>query len=60
MVRSHNYEEDQPIFKGENYKGLIVFDPVHPETKTVTLSFEDVALRFGSYGQPVESRDLRF
>jgi len=60
MVRSHNYEEDQPIFKGENYKGLIVFDPVHPETKTVTLSFEDFALRFGSYGQPVESRDLRF
>lgn len=60
MVRSHNYEEDQPIFKGENYEGLIVFDPVHPETKTVTLTFEDFALRFGSYGQPVESRDLRF
>ena len=60
MVRSYNYEEDQPIFKGENYGGYIVFDPVYPETEEVTLTLKDFVLRFGAFDQPVEKRDLRF
>ena len=60
LVRSNNYEENQPIFKGENYDGFIVFDAVHPETQTVTLTLNDFALRFGPFGQAVESTELRF
>ena len=60
FVRSHNYEEDQPIFKGENYEGFIVFDPVHSQTQTATLMLEKFTLRFGSSGQPLETKDLRF
>ena len=60
MVRSYNYEEDQPIFKGENYGGYIVFDPVYPETEEVALTLKNFVLRFGAFDQPVEKRDLRF
>ena len=60
MVRSYNYEEDQPIFKGENYGGFIVFDPVYPETEEVVLILKDFVLRFGAFDKPVEKRDLRF
>ena len=60
MVRSYNYEEDQPIFKGENYGGFIVFDPVYPETEEVVLTLKDFVLRFGAFDKPVEKRDLRF
>lgn len=59
-VRSYNYEEDQPIFKGENYGGYIVFDPIYPETKDVELTLKNFVLRFGAFEAPVESRDLRF
>jgi len=60
IVRSHNYEQDQPIFKGENYGGFIAFDPVHPQTRQVVLTLEDFVLRFGAFDRPVETRDLRF
>ncbi len=60
MVRSYNYEENQPIFKGENYGGFIVFDPVYSETKEVVLTLEDFVLRFGAFDAPAEVRDLRF
>ena len=60
MVRSYNYEEDQPIFKGENYGGFVVFDPVYPETEEVVLILKDFVLRFGAFDKPVEKRDLRF
>ena len=60
MVRSYNYEEGQPIFKGENYGGFIVFDPVYPETEEVVLTLKDFVLRFGAFDKPVEKRDLRF
>ncbi len=60
MVRSFNYELDQPIFKGENYGGYIVFDPVYAETEKVVLSLKNFVLRFGAFDTPVETRDLRF
>lgn len=60
IVRSHNYEQDQPIFKGENYGGFIVFDPVHPETRQAALTLNNFVLRFGAFDRPVESRNLRF
>ena len=60
MVRSYNYEEGQPIFKGENYGGFIVFDPVYPETEEVVLTLKDFVLRFGAFDKPVEKQDLRF
>ncbi len=60
MVRSYNYEEDQPIFKGENYGGFIVFAPLYPETEEVVLTLKDFVLRFGAFDKPVQKRDLRF
>lgn len=60
IVRSHNYEHEQPIFKGENYGGFLVFDPVHPETRQAVLTLNGFVLRFGAFDKPVETRDLRF
>ena len=59
-VRSHNYEENQAIFKGENYGGFIVFDPVYAESEEVILHLRNFVLRFGAFDIPEETRDLRF
>ena len=59
-VRSYNYEEEQPVFKGENYGGFIVFDPVEAETKTVTLNLRNFTFRFGAFDNPIDSEDLKF
>ena len=59
-VRSLNYAEDQPIFKGESYSGLIAFDPLSPEVEKVRLELRDFALKFDEYGTPLETIDLKF
>ncbi len=59
-VRSYNYEEEQPVFKGENYGGFIVFDPVEQETDSVTLTLSDFTFRFGAFDNPIDSEDLTF
>ena len=59
-VRSYNYEEEQPVFKGENYGGFIVFDPVEEETETVTLTLNDFVFRFGAFDNPIDSESLSF
>jgi len=59
-VRSYNYEEEQPVFKGENYGGFIVFDPVEEETETVTLKLNDFVFRFGAFDNPIDSESLAF
>jgi len=59
-VRSHNYAQDQPIFKGENYSGFIAFDPLEPEVQKVRLEMRDFVLKFDEFGTPIETIDVRF
>ena len=59
-MRSNNYEEEQPVFKGENYGGFIVFNPVDPKTETVVLTIKEFVLQFGAFDRPEEVVDLRF
>lgn len=59
-VRSNNYEEEQPVFKGENYGGFIVFNPVDPKTETVVLTIKEFVLQFGAFDRPEDVVDLRF
>jgi len=59
-VRSYNFEEEQPVFKGENYGGFIVFDPVEQETETVHLTLKDFTFRFGAFDNSIDSEDLKF
>jgi len=57
-VRSSAYLEDQIVFKGESYSGLIAFDPLDEDVARVRLVLEDFVLRFDAAGQPLESMDV--
>ena len=59
-VRSLNYAESQPIFKGENYSGLIAFDALDPEVRRVRLVLGEFTLKFDEFGVPLETIDCRF
>jgi len=59
-VRSLNYAEDQPIFKGENYSGLIAFDSLDPAVEKVRLVLKEFALKFDEFDTPLETVDIRF
>ena len=60
VVRGTIYGEDEVIFKGENYSGLIVFDPLHPEVSNVRLILKEFAYRFDASGKPIETMDIPF
>ncbi len=57
-VRSTAYLEDQLVFKGESYDGLIAFDPLAEDVKQVRLVLQDFVLRFDASGQPLEAVDI--
>jgi len=59
-VRSLNYAEDQPIFKGENYSGLIAFDSLDPRVKRVRLVLNEFAVKFDEFGTALKTIDSRF
>ena len=59
-VRSHNYGEEEKIFKGENYSGFVVFDPLDPEVKRTRLILKEFALKFDAFDKPVETQDIQF
>ena len=59
-VRSLNYAEDQPVFKGESYSGLIALDRLDPDVDKVRLELKDFTLKFDEYGTPLETIDVRF
>lgn len=60
IVRSHNYEEDVKIFKGENYGGFIVFDPLAPDVERVRLVLRNFVLKFDAFDNPLETTDISF
>jgi len=60
ILRSYNYGNNELIFKGEQYGGLIVFDPLPENVKQVTLVLRDVVLRFDAFGRPLEQIEIPF
>jgi len=60
ILRSHNYGNNELIFKGEHYGGFIVFDPLPENVKRATLVLREVALRFDAFGRPLEQIDVPF
>ena len=60
IARWSTYGEDEVIFKGENYAGFIVFDPLHAEVLNVRLILKELAYRFDASGKPIETIDLSF
>ena len=60
IVRSNNYNIDRKIFKGESYRGLIVFDPLADEVAQVSLVLRDFVLKFNPHNAPLETTTLRF
>ena len=58
-VRSSAYLEDQLVFKGESYSGLIAFAPLSEKTIELELVVRDFVLKFDASGQPVESVDIK-
>ena len=59
-VRSTAYLEDQKVFKGESYSGLLTFDPLDPEVKTVRLELRDFVLAFDAFDKPIKTITIPF
>lgn len=59
-VRSSAYLEDQQVFKGESYSGLLTFDPLNEEVEQVRLTLADFVLKFDASDQPLETLDIVF
>lgn len=57
-VRSSAYLEDQKVFKGESYSGMLVFDPLDEEVQQVRLVLKDFVLKFDASDQPLETVDI--
>ena len=57
-VRSSAYLEDQLVFKGERYSGLLAFTPLDPEVGSVRLVLREFVLKFDSSGQALETMDI--
>ena len=57
-ARSTAYIENQKVFKGERYSGLIAFDPLNEEVEQVRLVLENFVLKFDASGQPLETVDI--
>jgi len=57
-ARSTAYIENQKVFKGEKYSGLIAFDPLNEEVRQVRLVLKDFVLKFDASEQPLETVDI--
>ena len=60
VVRSTYYGRDEPVFKGDDYGGLIAFDVPRPEAEKVRLVLVDFVTKFDSFGRPLETMDIPF
>jgi len=60
QVRTSNYGVGEKIYKGENYSGFIVFDPLAAEVAEVCLHIRDFVLKFNAFDQPLQTLDLDF
>ena len=56
----HSIRQLGPVFKGDNYGGLIAFDVPRPEAEKVRLVLVDFVTKFDSFGRPLETMDIPF
>lgn len=49
-----------PVFKGDRKEGFLVFDPLDPSVKRVTLVLKDFVLEYSATDWPSKSADIRF
>ncbi|HIG57176.1 MAG TPA: hypothetical protein EYG11_12575 [Candidatus Latescibacteria bacterium] len=60
VLRGAVYHRDSFVFKGNSYRGMLIFDPLEPGTGQVTLFIADFVLDFGIYDTPGSQVDLEF
>lgn len=60
LVRTNNYAVGEEIFKGEQYAGFLVFDPLEDEVTNARLRLRDFILKFNAFGKPLETTDITF
>jgi hypothetical protein len=60
IVRADLYRPDHRIFKGDDYSGLIAFDPLHPDVRKVRMVIRRFIVRFDAYNNPAETIDISF
>lgn len=60
LVRTNNYGVGERVFRGEEYGGFIVFDPLDAEVEQVRLNLRDFVLKFNTFGKPLETVDIGF
>lgn len=60
VLRGGVYHRDSFVFKGGDYTGKVVFDPLPRDTRSVTLRIQDFVLEFGIYDVPRSQLDLEF
>ena len=60
QVLTSNYGVGEKIYKGENYSGFIVFDPLADEVEEVRLHIRDFILKFNAFDQPLQTFDMDF
>lgn len=59
LVRQTLYV-DGPVFKGDKKEGYLVFDPLDPEVREVTLVFRGFVLQYDANNWPAKTTDLSF
>jgi hypothetical protein len=57
LLRRTMYQDEQ-IFSAQETDGYIVFEPLAPDVKVLTVHLEDVVVRFDYKGDPVETTDV--
>lgn len=60
VLRGALYHRDSLVFKGNSYRGLLVFDPLVADERQVTLQIDGFVLDFGIYDTPENQVDLAF
>lgn len=60
IVREELYRSDHQVFKGDSYKGYLVFDPIREGVSTATLKVRNLALEFDEANHPSKTMDLVF
>jgi len=59
MVRKTLYTEGQ-VFKGSNREGFLVFDPLDPSIKDITLTLKEFVIQYDANNWPQKTIDLVF
>jgi len=49
-----------PLFKGQNQRGKVVFDPLAPEVRQVRLQLREFVTAFDAHDTPIKKIDLEF